>query len=113
MYQRLYLSSHVDPDGAGEALEALKGSLVASYASSLFLLGFVYSHRRRNMAVTAPFLLHEVEKKVKDLDESSRQLTNKADDCERFYASHRGMSSQKLIELVDSLRQSSSYHSCV
>ncbi|PTB70920.1 hypothetical protein BBK36DRAFT_1165408 [Trichoderma citrinoviride] len=111
MYQRLYLSSHVDPDGAGEALEALKGSLVASYASSLFLLGFVYSHRRRNMAVTAPFLLHEVEKKVKDLDESSRQLTNKADDCERFYASHRGMSSQKLIELVDSLRQSSSYHS--
>ncbi|OTA05306.1 NACHT domain WD40 repeat-containing protein [Trichoderma parareesei] len=111
MYQKLYLSSDHDLDGVEEAREALKESLVASYVSSLYFLGFVYARRRRNMAVVAPFVLHEVEKKVKDLDDSSRQLTNKADDCERFYTSHSSSSSQRLIELIDSLRQSSSYHS--
>ncbi|OPB38139.1 hypothetical protein A0O28_0012430 [Trichoderma guizhouense] len=80
MYQRLYLTSNSTTDGIKEALEALEESLVDSYANSLYFLGFLYSHRNKSMAIMAPFLLNDVEKKVKSLDESSSQLTKRADD---------------------------------
>ncbi|PTB61084.1 hypothetical protein M431DRAFT_132402 [Trichoderma harzianum CBS 226.95] len=110
MYQRLYLTSSSTMDGIKEALEALEKSLVDSYANSLFFLGFLYSHRNKSMAIIAPFLLNDVEKKVKSLDESSSQLTKCADDCERFCSFNRNKSSQKLFEVIDKLQHSSNYH---
>ncbi|KAH0532182.1 hypothetical protein TsFJ059_000909 [Trichoderma semiorbis] len=80
MYQKLYFTSSSTTDGTKEALEALEESLVDSYANSLYFLGFLYSHRNKSMAIMAPFLLNDVEKKVKSLDESSSQLTKRADD---------------------------------
>ncbi|KAL5085288.1 hypothetical protein Trisim1_010726 [Trichoderma cf. simile WF8] len=110
MYQRLYLTSSSTTDGIKEALEALEESLVDSYANSLYFLGFLYSHRNKSMAIMAPFLLNDVEKKVKSLDESSSQLTKRADDCGRFFSFNQHKSSQKLFELIDNLQHSSNYH---
>ncbi|KAL6814047.1 hypothetical protein V8C40DRAFT_277497 [Trichoderma camerunense] len=80
MYQRLYLTSSSVTGDIKDALEALEESLVDSYANSLLFLGFLYSHRNKSMAIMAPYLLNEVEKKVKNLDESGSQLTKRADD---------------------------------
>ncbi|KAJ4864694.1 AAA ATPase domain-containing protein [Trichoderma breve] len=80
MYQRLYLTSSSATDGIKDALEALEKSLVDSYVTSLFFLSFLYSCKNKSMAIIAPFLLDEVEKRVKNLDESASQLTRRADD---------------------------------
>ncbi|KAL7933645.1 hypothetical protein V8C35DRAFT_303492 [Trichoderma chlorosporum] len=110
MYQGLYLTSNSISGGVKEALESLEDSIVASYANSMFFLGFLYSQRKRSMAIMAPFLIDKVEKKVKSFDESSRQLTKCADDCERFCSSQQNTSFQKLFELLENLRHSSNYH---
>ncbi|KAL7797000.1 hypothetical protein V8C43DRAFT_329359 [Trichoderma afarasin] len=110
MYQRLYLTSSSATDGIKEALDALEESLVDSYANSLYFLGFLYSHRNKSMAIMAPFLLNDVEKKVKSLDESGSQLTKRADDCERFFSFNQNQSFQTLFELIGNLQHSSNYH---
>ncbi|KAL7915798.1 hypothetical protein GGI35DRAFT_6797 [Trichoderma velutinum] len=110
MYQRLYLTSSPVTDGIKEAKEALEESLVDSYANSLLFLGFLYSRRNKSMAIMAPFLLNEVEKKVKSLDESGSQLTKRADDCERFFSFSQNKSFRKLFELIEYLQYSSNYH---
>ncbi|KAL6836693.1 hypothetical protein J3E69DRAFT_322264 [Trichoderma sp. SZMC 28015] len=110
MYQRLYLTSSSTTDGIKEALEALKESLVDSYANVLYFLGFLYSHRNKSTAIMAPFLLTDVEKKAKSLDESSSQLTKRADDCERFLSFNQKKSFQKLFEIIENLQHSSNYH---
>ncbi|KKO99540.1 hypothetical protein THAR02_08349 [Trichoderma harzianum] len=110
MYQRLYLTSSSTTDGIKEALEALEESLVDSYANSLYFLGFLYSHRNKSMAIMAPFLLNDMEKKAKSLDESSSQLTKRADDCEKFFSFNQNKSFQKLFELIENLQHSSNYH---
>ncbi|KAF3072518.1 hypothetical protein CFAM422_005408 [Trichoderma lentiforme] len=110
MYQRLYLTSDSATKSIKEALEALEKSLVDSYANSLHFLGFLYSNRNKYMAMIAPFLLSDVEKKVKSLDESSYQLTKRADDCERFFSFNQNKSFQKFFELIGDLQRSSNYH---
>ncbi|KAK4081566.1 uncharacterized protein Triagg1_2307 [Trichoderma aggressivum f. europaeum] len=110
MYQRLYLTSSSVTDGIKEALEALEESLVDSYANSLSFVSFLYSHRNKSMAIMAPFLLNDVEKKVKSLDESSSQLTKCADNCERFFSLNQNKSFEKLFELIGKLQHSSNYH---
>ncbi|KAL6795534.1 hypothetical protein J3E68DRAFT_450434 [Trichoderma sp. SZMC 28012] len=110
MYQRLYFASSSTTDGIKEALEALGESLVDSYANSLYFLGFLYSHRNKSMAIMAPFLLNDVEKKVKSLDDSSSQLTKRADDCERFFSFNQNQSFQTFFELIETLQHSSNYH---
>lgn len=104
------MTSSSTTDGIKDALEALEESLVDSYANVLYFLGFLYSHRNKSMAIMAPFLLNDVEKKVKSLDESSSQLTKRADDCERFLSFNQNKSFHKLFELIDNLQHSSNYH---
>ncbi|KAL6697974.1 hypothetical protein J3F84DRAFT_393675 [Trichoderma pleuroticola] len=110
MYQTLYLTSN-PARGFKKVQGALKDSIITCNANSLFLLGFVCSHRKCSMAITLSPLLAEFDAKVKALDESSRQLAKHADDCMRFHSFQHTTYFQELSNLIEELRNSSNYHS--
>lgn len=112
MYQTLYLTSNPAP-GVKEVQDALKDSIVTSNANSMFLLGFVCSHRKGYMAITPSSLVGQLWMKTKALGESSRQLTKNADDCEIFYSFRHTTYFKKFYKLIDTLRSSPNYHSYV
>lgn len=112
MYQTLYLTSN-PVEGIKKVRDALKDSIVTSNVNALFLLRFVCSHGKSSMAIAPSSLLDWLWMKTKALDESSRQLTKYADDCERLYSFRHSTYFKEPYKLVDILRNFPNYHSYV
>lgn len=112
MYQTLYLTSN-PTEGIKQVRDALEDSIVTSNANSLFLLGFVYSYQKKSRAITLDTLLTELWTKTGALDESSRQLTKNADDCEGFCSLQHTTYLKELYKLIDELRNSPNYRTYV